>query len=99
MVVAPVRSRRPSRQGAGARNRWGAWSAGGDRHCIRVRDREQRIVTFAADGAPSTRAGPLDASWDRVDLEAVSLGDVALLSDPSTIARTRLFDHRNLIRE
>lgn len=74
------------------------WSATADRLYVRVRENEQRVVAFTADGAPVAEVGPLDPSWSRVDLNAISHGDVAALSEPATVARTRRIDFGALLR-
>jgi pimeloyl-ACP methyl ester carboxylesterase len=74
------------------------WSRTGGQLYVRVRDRGQRIVTMTADGAPLGDAGPLDVGWGRVDINAVSHGDVEALTAPATVESVRLIDNRALIR-
>jgi len=74
------------------------WSNEGDRLYVRVREREQRVVAFTAEGAAVADIIPLDATWTRIDLNAVSHGDVSSLRDASAGRLTSRIDGTRLIR-
>ena len=74
------------------------WSADGGRLYVRLREREQRILSFDADGGAAGDAGPLDPRWRLFDINAVSHGGIAALGDPAALARAGRVDGTDLIR-
>lgn len=74
------------------------WAASGARLYIRVREREQRIITVDGTQAAPVEVAQLHPAWRRFDIGASMHGDVAPLTDPSNIARAAAVDGMAFLR-
>jgi hypothetical protein len=73
------------------------WSKNGDRLYIRVREPQERIIAIDPAGRPIAKTS-LAPQWRDTDINAITYGDINLLSAPSELQRVSRIDGKHLIR-